>query len=111
MYIPERTGVGQNEAETPMSDTNNQTSKPTRETYDPLQLAYETLNRALFENSLPNALITLQRRKRTYGYFIGDRFARAWPDLRGYLPPIRLGGSCLGMRGGGTGGGIDGCAT
>lgn len=79
MYIPERAGVGQSEAETPMSDTNTQTAKPTRETHDdPLQLAYETLNRALFENSLPNALITLQRRRGTYGYFVGDRFGR--PD-------------------------------
>ena len=77
MHIPERARVGQSEAETPMSDSTNQTSKPTRETYDPLQLAYETLNRALFENALPNALITLQRRRHTYGYFVGDRFARA----------------------------------
>ncbi|MGH7154814.1 MAG: SprT-like domain-containing protein [Acetobacteraceae bacterium] len=60
-----------------MSDSNTQTVKPTRETYDPLQLAYDTLNRALFDNSLPNCLITLQRRKRTYGYFCGDRFGRA----------------------------------
>jgi hypothetical protein len=60
-----------------MSDSNTQTSKPTRETYDPLQLVYETLNRALFDNSLPNCLITLQRRKRTYGYFCADRFGRA----------------------------------
>jgi len=59
-----------------MSDSNNQAVRPTRETYDPLQQAYETLNRALFENTLPNCLITLQRRKRTYGYFCGDRFAR-----------------------------------
>ena len=60
-----------------MSDSNTQASKPTRETYDPLQLAYETFNRALFDNTLPNCLITLQRRKRTYGYFCGDRFGRA----------------------------------
>jgi hypothetical protein len=60
-----------------MSDSNIQTLKPTRETYDPLQLAYETFNRALFENTLPNCLITLQRRKRTYGYFCGDRFGRS----------------------------------
>jgi hypothetical protein len=76
MYIPERTGVGQNEAETPMSDTNTQTAKPTRETYDPLQLAYETLNRALFENTLPNCLITLQRRRQTYG-ILWVTFSRA----------------------------------
>ena len=60
-----------------MSDPNTQNVKPTRETYDPLQLAYENLNRALFENTLPNCLITLQRSKKSYGYFCGDRFGRA----------------------------------
>lgn len=60
-----------------MSDTSKELSKPTRETYDPLQQAYETLNRSLFDNSLPNCLITLQRRKRTYGYFSGGRFGRS----------------------------------
>ncbi len=60
-----------------MSDTNIQTLKPTRETYDPLQQAYETLNRALFDSALPNCLITLQRHKHSYGYFCGDRFGRA----------------------------------
>ncbi|HVB82280.1 MAG TPA: SprT-like domain-containing protein [Candidatus Binataceae bacterium] len=59
-----------------MSDTNNQAVRPTRETYDPLQQAYETLNRALFEGSLPNCLITLQRSKKSYGYFCGDRFGK-----------------------------------
>ncbi|WP_341857978.1 SprT-like domain-containing protein [Sinorhizobium medicae] len=48
--------------------------KPTRDTYDRLQLAYEHFNKALFGNELPNALITLQRRKGTFGYFSGDRF-------------------------------------
>jgi predicted SprT family Zn-dependent metalloprotease len=60
-----------------MSDTNSQPVKPTRETYDPLQQAYETLNRALFEAALPNCLISLQRHKQSYGYFCGDRFGRA----------------------------------
>jgi SprT-like family len=64
-----------------MSDSNTQTSKPTRETYDPLQLAYETFNRALFDNTLPNCLITLQRRRRTYGYFCADRFGRSNGEL------------------------------
>ncbi len=59
-----------------MSDSNIQTVKPTRETYDPLQQAYETLNRALFENALPNCLITLQRSKKSYGFFCGDRFGK-----------------------------------
>jgi predicted SprT family Zn-dependent metalloprotease len=60
-----------------MSDSNIQSVKPTRETYDPLQQAYETLNRSLFEGELPNCLITLQRSKKSYGYFCGDRFGRA----------------------------------
>ena len=60
-----------------MSDSNIQSVKPTRETYDPLQQAYENLNRSLFEGELPNCLITLQRSKKSYGYFCGDRFGRA----------------------------------
>ena len=58
-------------------DSNTPVIRPTRETYDPLQQAFETLNRALFENALPNCLITLRRHKKSYGYFSGDRFARA----------------------------------
>ena len=60
-----------------MSDSNNQSIKPTRETYDPLQQTYDALNRSLFEGELPNSLITLQRTKKSYGYFCGDRFGRA----------------------------------
>lgn len=54
----------------------DQTVKPTKETYEQLQYAYERLNNALFGGELPNCLITLQRRRRTYGYFSGARFAR-----------------------------------
>lgn len=50
--------------------------KPTKETYDRFQHAYESLNRKLFDGALPNCLITLQRRKRSYGYFSADRFGR-----------------------------------
>ena len=53
------------------------TIKPTKETYDQIQQAYDYLNRALFKSELPNCLITLQRRNRTYGYFSGDRFGRS----------------------------------
>jgi predicted SprT family Zn-dependent metalloprotease len=52
------------------------TIKPTKETYDQIQQAYDYLNRTLFKGELPNCLITLQRRNRTYGYFSGDRFGR-----------------------------------
>ena len=49
---------------------------PTQETYAQLQKAYDYLNWHLFENALPNCLITLQRRGRTYGYYAPNRFAR-----------------------------------
>jgi predicted SprT family Zn-dependent metalloprotease len=49
--------------------------RPTKETYERFQQAYDHFNKALFDNSLPNALITLQRRKRTLGYFAGGRFS------------------------------------
>lgn len=51
--------------------------RPTRETYEQLQQAFDTLNRALFDNELPNCLITLQRRKKSFGYFSSARFGRA----------------------------------
>jgi len=48
--------------------------KPTETTYDELQAAYDHFNSALFESELPVCLITLQREKKTYGYFCADRF-------------------------------------
>src|ERR1700686_2839600 len=77
MYTPERAGAGQSKEENESSAPANPAIKPTRETYDPLQQAYENLNRSLFEGALPNCLISLQRHKQSYGYFCGDRFGRA----------------------------------
>lgn len=49
--------------------------KPTQETYSALQAAYEFFNTELFGGSLPECLITLQRKeKRVLGYFWGQRF-------------------------------------
>lgn len=50
--------------------------RPTRETYDALQDAYDYFNGCLFGDSLPNCVITLKRRSRSYGFFSGDRFVR-----------------------------------
>ncbi|WP_323130967.1 SprT-like domain-containing protein [Sinorhizobium medicae] len=61
---------------TPLPATTDIQIKPTRETYDRLQQAYEHFNKALFDGTLPNALITLQRRKGTFGYFAGAKFQR-----------------------------------
>lgn len=49
---------------------------PTRDTYDALQHAYDHFNWVLFESELPNCLITLQRKGRTFGYFCRKRFVR-----------------------------------
>ena len=49
--------------------------KPTRETYDALQAAYDHFNWTLFDSALPGCLITLQRTSRSYGYFHHQRFA------------------------------------
>lgn len=49
-------------------------SEPTREVYAELQEAFSHFNRALFDNALPACLITLQRERRTYGYFSCQRF-------------------------------------
>lgn len=47
---------------------------PTHETYRELQQAYDHFNERLFDGQLPSCLITLQREKRTFGYFSAARF-------------------------------------
>jgi predicted SprT family Zn-dependent metalloprotease len=49
-------------------------SKPTEQSYAELQAAYDWFNNELFGGQLPPCLITLQRNKRTMGYFSQDRF-------------------------------------
>jgi hypothetical protein len=50
--------------------------RPTQDTYDGFQTAYEHFNWQLFDGQLPNCLITLQRKSRSYGYFSPKRFVR-----------------------------------
>jgi len=49
---------------------------PTSEAYAELQDAYDHFNAELFAGELPPCLITLQRERRTYGYFSHGRFAQ-----------------------------------
>ena len=49
-------------------------STPTEETYSELQTAYAHFNHELFGSQLPPCLITLQRRKGTFGYLSAARF-------------------------------------
>lgn len=48
--------------------------KYTGETYKALQAAYDHFNGVLFNDELPQCLITLQRHKGAYGYYAVDRF-------------------------------------
>lgn len=50
------------------------TMNPTEEAYAELQHAYNYYNEDLFEGRLPGCMITLQRQKRTFGYYSKDRF-------------------------------------
>lgn len=49
-------------------------SNPTTLAYAELQDAFDHYNNALFDGELPPCLITMQREKRTYGYFSSNRF-------------------------------------
>lgn len=63
-------------------------SLPTPQTYAELQRAYEHFNARLFDDKLPHCLLTLQRDKRTYGYFSAQRFVHR--DGKTYTDEIAL---------------------
>lgn len=48
--------------------------EPTAATYQELNKAFDFFNARLFDGKLPSCLLTLQREKRTYGYFSAARF-------------------------------------
>lgn len=51
---------------------------PTREVYEPLQHAYKYFNNELFDSSLPDCVLTVQRKSfRVFGYFSPGRFVAA----------------------------------
>lgn len=49
---------------------------PTDEIYNALQFAFNYFNEQLFGNQLPPCMITMQREKRTFGYYSKSRWAR-----------------------------------
>lgn len=61
--------------------------KPTAVAYTELQTAYDHFNQALFNGSLPDCLITLQREKNSCGYFSAERFV---DDNKRYVHEIAL---------------------
>lgn len=58
----------------PLPNAPNAAVDPTTQAYAELQGAFEHYNRMLFDGVLPHCLITMQREKRTYGYFSRRRF-------------------------------------
>jgi len=48
--------------------------RPTPEAYAELEKAYDYFNRHLFEGALPACILTLHRKKRTFGYFAHQAF-------------------------------------
>lgn len=49
--------------------------KPTKDTYDQLDRAYDHFNAALFDGRLPQCVLTLHRKKGARGYFWGDTWS------------------------------------
>ena len=62
--------------------------RPTPQTYAELQQAYDHFNDVLFHGELPACLLTLQREKRTQGYFSAKRFVHR--DGQTYTDEIAL---------------------
>ena len=56
------------------STTGDVMNSPTSTAYSELQVAFDHFNKELFAGELPPCLITLQRKKRTMGYFSKARF-------------------------------------
>lgn len=53
---------------------------PTQEFYSLLETAYDVFNKRLFDGKLSNCLLTVQREKKTMGYFSKDRWVNQAGD-------------------------------
>ncbi|MCA9913329.1 MAG: hypothetical protein KC496_08260, partial [Anaerolineae bacterium] len=50
--------------------------KPTQETFELLQTAYDFFNTQLFDSELPQCLILIHRHRGAHGYFWPERFQK-----------------------------------
>lgn len=55
--------------------------KPTKEQYQALQGAFDYFNEALFKDSLPQVMLTLNRERNTFGYYVPS----IWTDEKGVV--------------------------
>lgn len=53
--------------------------KPTEKQYTALQAAFDYFKGALFKDSLPQVMLTLNRERNTFGYFVPS----IWTDDKG----------------------------
>ena len=53
--------------------------KPTEKQYQVLQDAFDYFNEALFKDSLPQVMLTLNRERNTFGYYVPS----IWTDDKG----------------------------
>ena len=72
--------------------------KPTPETYNEWQKAYDLFNNELFAGILPPCLITFQREKNTMGYFSHRRFANKAGDKTDEIALNPAYFACLGLH-------------
>ncbi len=61
-----------------MSSTRKES--PTTQFYDGIQFAFKYFNKILFDDSLPEVMLTLQRQKQVMGYFSPERWGSADGD-------------------------------
>lgn len=71
--------------DTPVQRRQSTATAPTVETYDELVAAFQFFNERLFGNQLAPSLITLQRSKRTFGYFSPARFVNSRRERAGEI--------------------------
>lgn len=73
--------------------------KPTLDTYDELQRAFDFFNAELFDARLPQCLITLSRQHDTLGYFSANQFVNLSEDGKGeYCHEITLNPTYFAIR-------------
>lgn len=70
-------------------------TSPTLVEYNALQVAFEHFNRTLFDNRLPPVLVTLQRKRRSLGYYCPRRFTKEGGET---VPEIAMNPSFFGLR-------------
>ncbi len=56
------------------TDIKEEKSAPTKDFYDLFQYLYDHFNKSLFYGDLPNCMIVITRKRKTYGYFSPERW-------------------------------------